>query len=154
MKNIFETLGYSFQATYQSVRELLALPGRLIAGTVSPQEAQLAGPRSIWNLFQQSVARDMESRTPAETTESAGPTYYTLLIIINLTITVGVVNLLPIPALDGGRIFFALIELIFRRRVPPRLEAAVHGIGFLIAIGLMSYFYIVDIINPVSIVLP
>jgi regulator of sigma E protease len=154
MKNIFETLGYSFQATYQSVRELLALPVRLIAGTLSPEEAQLAGPRSIWNLFQQSVERDVESRTPVETSASTGPTYYTLLIIINLTITVGVANLLPIPALDGGRIFFALIELIFRRRVPPRLEATVHGVGFLIAIGLMLYVYIADIIHPISIILP
>lgn len=154
MKNIFETLGYSLRATFLSVRELLALPGRIIAGTISAEEAQLAGPRTIWNLFQQSVARDIESGAQAAAAGSGGQTYYTLLIIINLTITVGVVNLLPIPALDGGRIFFALIELIFRRRVPPRLEAAVHGIGFLIAIGLMSYFYIADIISPVSIVLP
>lgn len=152
-QSIFETLGYSFQATYQGVRQILALPGRLIAGAITPDQAQIAGPRSIWNLFQQSVARDVESRQE-ETADAAAPTHYTLAIIISLTITVGVVNLLPFPALDGGRIFFSLIELVFRRRVPPRLETAVHTIGFFLALSLMGYFYIADIFNPVVIKLP
>lgn len=151
--SIFETIGYSFQATYQGVRQILALPGRLIAGAITPDQAQVAGPRSIWNLFQQSVARDVESRQE-ETAAAAAPTHYTLAIIISLTITVGVVNLLPFPALDGGRIFFSLIELVFRRRVPPRLETAVHTIGFFLALSLMGYFYIADIINPIAIKLP
>ncbi len=154
MKSIFETLGYSFQATGQGVREILSLPGRLIAGTLTPEQAQIAGPRSIWNLFQQSVARDVESRQEVAAGEQAAPTNYTLAVIISLTITVGVFNLLPFPALDGGRIFFSLIELVFRRRVPPRLETAVHTIGFFLAISLMGYFYIADILNPLVIKLP
>lgn len=154
MKSIFETLGYSFQATGQGVREILSLPGRLIAGAVTPEQAQIAGPRSIWNLFQQSVARDVESRQEVAAGGQPAPTNYTLAVIISLTITVGVINLLPFPALDGGRIFFALIELIFRRRVPPRLETAVHTIGFFLALSLMGYFYIADILNPLVIKLP
>ncbi|MEZ0396316.1 MAG: M50 family metallopeptidase [Anaerolineales bacterium] len=154
MKSIFETLGYSLQATGQSVREILSLPIRLIAGSLAPEQAQIAGPRSIWNLFQQSVARDVESRQQAAAGEPSAPTNYTLSVIISLTITVGVFNLLPLPALDGGRIFFSLIELIFRRRVPPRLETAVHTIGFVLALSLMGYFYIADLLNPLVIKLP
>ncbi|MBN2387524.1 MAG: site-2 protease family protein [Anaerolineales bacterium] len=154
MKSIFETVGYSLQATGEAVGQILSLPGRLIAGTLSTDEAAIGGPRSIWNLFQQSVERDVESRQPEGPADPAMPTYYTLSIIISLTITVAVFNLLPFPALDGGRIFFALIELIFRWRVSPRFETALHGIGFLIAIAVMGYFYIADFIDPVTINLP
>ena len=42
----------------------------------------------------------------------------------------GVMNLLPLPALDGGRIIFILTEMITRKKIPERFEAAVHAAGF------------------------
>ena len=61
---------------------------------------------------------------------------YTMENILNLvamlTINLGLFNLLPIPALDGGRLFFLLIELIFRKPVPPDKEGLVHTIGMLL----------------------
>ncbi len=152
--NWFETVPYSFQATYGTARELLALPGQIIAGAIQPQEAQLAGPRSIWNLFQQSVSRDVESREPSAQNEGQRPTNYTLFTIISLTISLGILNLLPIPALDGGRIFFTLPEILFRRRLPPKFEAVIHGVGFIVLLSLLGYFYILDFIRPVTINLP
>lgn len=44
----------------------------------------------------------------------------------------GVMNLLPFPALDGGRILFTLIEIITRKKVPEKFEAAVHALGFVL----------------------
>ncbi len=44
----------------------------------------------------------------------------------------GVMNLLPLPALDGGRILFTLIEMITRKKVPEKFEAWVHGLGFIL----------------------
>ena len=153
-ENWFETIPTSFQATYGSIRELLALPGQIVAGVIQPQEAQLAGPRSIWNLFQQTVSRDVQSRETPSTSETQQPTNYTLLAVISLTISLGILNLLPIPALDGGRILFTLPEIIVRRRIPPRFEAIVHGVGLLILMSLLGYFYILDFIHPVTINLP
>ncbi len=49
-----------------------------------------------------------------------------------LTINLGVFNLLPIPALDGGRLFFMLIELVRGKPVPPEKEGLVHGIGLIL----------------------
>ncbi|MFH1906566.1 MAG: M50 family metallopeptidase [Chloroflexota bacterium] len=152
--NWFETVPYSFQATYATVRELLALPGQIVAGAIQPQEAKLAGPRSIWNLFQQSVSRDVESREASAQDADQRPTNYTLFTIISLTISLGILNLLPIPALDGGRVLFTLPELFFRRRLPPKFEAVVHGVGFIVLLSLLGYFYILDFINPVTINLP
>ncbi len=155
VKSWFETIPASFSATGQDINSLLALPGRIIAGTISPQAAQIGGPRSVWNLFQQAVARDVSSRQTASTSgTSTRPTNYTLLTIISLTVTVAVANLLPIPALDGGRIFMTLIEIILRRRIPAKYQMMINGIGFIILITLLGFFYIKDIISPVNFTLP
>ena len=62
-------------------------------------------------------------------------TFFYLLAV--LTMNLGVFNLLPFPALDGGRLVFILFEMIFRRRVPQKYEAMVHFIGILLLFGLM-----------------
>ena len=155
VKSWFGTLPSAFSATGQDVNSLLSLPGRLIAGTISPQAAQIGGPRSVWNLFQQAVARDVSSRqAPSTSGTSTKPTNYTLLTIISLTVTVAVANLLPIPGLDGGHIFMTLPEIFFRRRIPAKYLAMINGIGFILLISLLGFFYIKDIISPVSFVLP
>ena len=56
-----------------------------------------------------------------------------------LAVNIGVMNLLPLPALDGGRTVFALIELIFRKPVPPEKEGIVHFIGFALLIALTLF---------------
>jgi len=151
----FETVPISFKAVGSDIDQLLTLPGRLIAGTVPAQDAQIAGPRSIWNLFQQSVSRDVTSRAQSGSAGSTTvPTNYTLLVIISLCLTVGVVNLLPIPALDGWHIFMSLVELVIHRRIPAKYQAAINGIGFIVLVTLLGFFYIKDFINPVTINLP
>lgn len=153
-KNWFQTIPVSFQAAGSDIQSLLALPGQIISGTISPKEAQIGGPRTIWNLFQQSVARDVSSREASTSGQTRIPTNYTLLVIISLTLTVGVVNLLPIPALDGWRIFTTLVEIVIRRPIPAKLQAAINSIGFLVLLLLLGFFYIKDLINPISITLP
>jgi len=150
----FSTIPISLRATYETGRELLSLPGKLIAGVIKPSDAELLGPRSIWNLFQQSVQRDLQSRQPVTDSPSQPPTNYTLTGIISLTLSLGLINLLPIPALDGGRILFILPELFLHKRIPPKYESLIHGVSFLILISLMGYFYILDFIHPVTIMLP
>lgn len=152
--NWLDTIPASFTAAGSDIQNLLSLPGRMIAGTISPQEAQIGGPRTIWNLFQQSVSRDVSSREPSPSGKPQTPTNYTLLIIISLTITVGVANLLPIPALDGWRVFTTIIEIILRRPIPAKYQAAINSVGFLVLIILLGFFYVKDLINPINIKLP
>lgn len=54
-----------------------------------------------------------------------------------ITINLGIFNLLPFPALDGGRLVFILFEMIAKRPVPQKYESLVHAIGFIILIGFM-----------------
>lgn len=64
-----------------------------------------------------------------------------------LAVNIGVMNMLPLPALDGGRAVFALFELIFRRPVPPEKEGIVHTIGFVLLIALMIFVTWNDIVR-------
>ena len=54
-------------------------------------------------------------------------------------------NLLPIPALDGGRLFFLFIEMIFRKPVPRKYEGWVHAIGLVLLLILMAVISFSDI---------
>ena len=54
-----------------------------------------------------------------------------------ITINLGIFNLLPVPALDGGRLIFILFEMITGRKVPSKYEAWVHAAGFAVLIGFM-----------------
>lgn len=62
-----------------------------------------------------------------------------------ITINLGLFNLLPIPALDGGRLLFILIEMITRKKVPQKYEALVHTVGFILLIGFMILISAKDI---------
>ena len=64
-----------------------------------------------------------------------------------ITVNVGIFNLLPIPGLDGGRLFFLLIEIIRRKPVPARFEALVHGIGLVLLLGLVALVTFSDIMK-------
>ena len=56
-------------------------------------------------------------------------------------------NLLPLPALDGGRLVFILLEIIRGKPVPPEKEGMVHFAGMILFFGLMIFIMYNDIIN-------
>lgn len=64
-----------------------------------------------------------------------------------ITINLGLFNLLPIPALDGGRLLFILIEMITRKPVPQKAESAVHAVGFIILMVFMVLIAAKDILS-------
>ncbi len=67
--------------------------------------------------------------------------YITALISINL----GVMNLLPLPALDGGRLLCILVEMITGKKLPARVEGMIHGIGLVLLLGLSVVIMFKDI---------
>lgn len=70
-----------------------------------------------------------------------------LFLVAFLSINVGFINLLPLPAFDGGHIVFIIIEMIIRRPVDPELEAKVHTVGFILLLLLMVLVTISDILK-------
>jgi len=68
-------------------------------------------------------------------------------IVALLTINLGVMNLLPLPALDGGRILFVIIEWIRRKPIPRDKEGIIHGIGFMLLFAFMIFVFFQDILK-------
>ena len=68
-----------------------------------------------------------------------------ILLAAFITINVGIFNLLPLPALDGGRLIFLIFEGVFRRPVPAKYEGMVHAIGMLLLFGLVLFVTFFDI---------
>ena len=69
-----------------------------------------------------------------------------LYIVALISINLGVMNLLPIPALDGGRIICILFEMITRKRIPKKIEAAVNGIGLMLLLAFSLIIMVKDFI--------
>src|SRR6266498_3159115 len=152
-----ETFGLGVQYTGYSVRALISLPAQLIRGTVSPEQGRIIGLKGIYDVLQKSVSHDVQassSPTPASPSNPVNQPISTLELIASLTISLGVFNLFPFPALDGGRIIFILPELIFRRRVSPQVENFVHGMGMAVLLLFMLYVNIMDFINPATVTIP
>ena len=70
-----------------------------------------------------------------------------LYLMAYLSINLGVINILPFPAFDGGRCVFIIIEAIIGKKIPPKIENAIHNIGFFLILALMLYITFKDIIN-------
>ena len=73
-----------------------------------------------------------------------------IFILAFITVNIGMVNLLPLPALDGGRLLFIGIEVIFRRPVPKKFEAIVHAAGLILLLGFMALITFNDIANLIK----
>ena len=84
----------------------------------------------------------VESSKPAGTV-AVLMTLFSLAIMISANL--GVMNLLPLPALDGGRLVFILIEIVRRKPVPREKEAMVHTIGIFLLLALMVFVMFNDI---------
>lgn len=155
--SVAENLKYSVQFTGAQIYGLITLPVRLIQGVIPPEQGRLVGLKGIFDIMSQSVSNDVEATQSQPS--SAQPNPYnapvqTLSIIAILSISLGVLNLFPFPALDGGRILFVLPELIFRRRVPHQFENLVHGLGMTLLLAVMIYINVRDFIDPVTTAFP
>jgi len=136
----------SAQSLYDYIKELFGLLGQIIRGQSTASEGRLMGIKGMFDLY-------------ASVRESAGtpgvPQVVNVMVFIaSISISLGIMNLLPIPALDGGRIAFALPEIIIRRRIPPKYEMVVNFISFALLILLMIFINLQDFIHPVPTPLP
>ena len=159
--SVIESLQYGSMAVYLQARALVLLPAQMMRGQVNSQEGRIIGLKGIYDLFGQAVNRDVQSRAPAASTPSTPvsssaqtPTFFTLQLIGALTISLGVLNLFPFPALDGGRILFVLPELIIRRRIPAEWENRINAVGMAILLLFMLYVNVMDFVNPAITNLP
>lgn len=134
--NIFETIKYSVYEVKYWIEVTMDSLKMLVTGRVSVNE--LSGPvgivKNIGDTYDES--------------KSAGTLSVVLTLInysIMLTANLGIMNLLPLPALDGGRLVFLIIEAVRKKRVDPDKEGMVHFVGLMLLLALMVLVMFNDI---------
>ena len=135
-----EALTQGVEQFWYSFEQMLQLPALLIRGQVSANEVKPVGPLGISQLAGEAIERSSQERS-----------WFTILFFAGaISMALGFTNLLPLPAFDGGRIVFVLIEAVRGRRIDPAKEGLVHLIGMAVLLGLMVLMTIQELINPIN----
>ncbi|MGI6180711.1 MAG: RIP metalloprotease RseP [Agathobaculum sp.] len=115
-------LNMSVRASVNYARLVWTSLGQLFSGQVGVD--QLSGPVGVAGVMANTAKYSM---------------VYFFRLVAFISINLGVMNLLPLPALDGGRLVFLLIEAVRRKPVPPKYEGYVHAAGLMLLLALMVY---------------
>ncbi len=129
-KGFGNAIRYAFQKFASVMEQMWLTITNLFTGGVSIKD--LSGPVGIYTVVGESRKAGIK---------------YVLYLLAYLSINLGIMNILPIPALDGGHVLFLLIELITKKKVNEKVEAIATTIFFGLLILLMIYVTIHDIIR-------
>lgn len=130
----FYEVEYYVKTTYKSL-------GMLLRGQVSKDE--VSGPVGIAQFVG-------ESYDHAEENYGTSSAILTMLeIVVLLSVNLGILNLLPLPALDGGRLLFMFVEVVRGKPVPPEKEGMIHFAGLVVFMVLMVFIMYNDIMKIV-----
>jgi regulator of sigma E protease len=133
--SLLPALWEGVRSTGEYIMLVLQLPVLLLAGQIQPADAQLTGPVGIAQMVGGAVTATMDT----------GLWFPIWRLSAVLSAALAITNLLPLPALDGGRLLFIIIEALRGRRVNPEREGMIHMVGFMLLIGLLVLVTVRDI---------
>ncbi|HYU20743.1 MAG TPA: M50 family metallopeptidase [Chloroflexota bacterium] len=136
--NPIESVLLGFARAVAVVGFTLAAPVLVIQGIVSPDMLRPIGLPGMAQVASQAV--DFASDT--------GFIFPILTVTATFSAGLAIANMLPLPALDGGRLFFILVEAVRGRRINPERESLFHFVGIVVLITLMVLISLNDIQNP------
>lgn len=135
-----EALWSGLTETFGVIGLTFSVPVLLLRGLIPAELVRPIGPPGIYQQTASAVQASVETGW-----------WFPILNLVGLISTaLAITNLLPLPALDGGRIFFIFVETIRGRRVDPAREGAIHLIGLAILMVLMLVVSYYDIIRPTT----
>ncbi len=128
--NIYHAVIYSFVSFVSLIEQMLYTIFYLCVGKISLKS--LSGPVGIYQVVG----------------ESAKYGFINVIYLIGyICVNVGFINLLPLPAFDGGRVFFMIIEAIRKKPVSPKVENIIHAVGLVLLMILMVVITFNDIVR-------
>lgn len=136
-----EAFVYGSRYLGEIVGATVFFPVYVIRGLIPIEQARPVGVIGISQIAQRSV----------EDSISTGAAYPILNILVLVSVSLGIFNLLPIPALDGGRILFAIVEKIRRRPLTPALEERIHMVTLILLVALFIFITVMDIVAPIQV---
>ena len=135
-----DAITFGYRSTVLQFSQISRLPGRLLSGEIEPDQARISGLKGMYDMLAWAGAIDRSSQRP----------FLTLNLIGVISTGLAIANLLPFPALDGGRLIFVLLELLLGKRIEPRYEGLAHTIGFAVLLAILIYVNFLDFVNPIS----
>ncbi|WP_338817644.1 RIP metalloprotease RseP [Parvimonas micra] len=129
-RNLFVSIRETFNTFFYFIGTMFDILRQLFTGKVGV--GQLSGPIGVVGAISSAASNGI---------------YSLLYITAFLSVNLGFINLLPIPALDGGRLVFLFIELILGRPVSRSKEGLIHTIGFIFLMGLILFVSFKDVIR-------
>ena len=136
---VSESIVRGVNQTAQYVGLTFYMPIAIIQNIFPAEAARPTGPIGIYQ----------QTGSAVEAAVSQNWWFPVLWLTAVLSTALAVTNLLPLPALDGGRILFILIEAIRGKRVAPEKEGAIHFIGLALLLTLMLVISYYDVSNPI-----
>ena len=127
---LWNKIKYAFEKFWTTIVSMWLTIAGLVTGKISIDA--LSGPVGIYSVVGDSIAYGL---------------YSVIYLIAYLSINVGVINIIPFPAFDGGRILFLIIEKIKGSPVNQKFENLCHTIGFILLMALIVFITIKDIIK-------
>ena len=157
-----ESIKAGFDDTAYMTKQYLIGLGQMITGKVQMGLESIVGPVGMFSFYSEAAEIDEERAAAVEEhraelekagvsseirTASNSDTGWTsrLTFFGLISVCLGVTNLFPIPALDGGRILFLLPELLFKKKVPLKVETAFNGVCMTLLILLMAVIMFKDV---------
>lgn len=137
-RNFGTVITQTFRQTYSVVRMIWASLVGLVTGQFSMND--VSGPIGAASAITEATSMGLQ-------TSFLDGLNNLLFMMMIISVNLGIFNMLPVPALDGGRFFFLLIEAIFRKPIPPKYEGIVHTIGFMLLIGFMILVSLNDVVR-------
>ncbi len=123
----FQTIGSSFVYSFKIAGTIFKVLGELLTGNLGL--SAMGGPVTTIKLTSEIATQSVQS-------------FFEIAAYIGVNLAV--FNLLPIPALDGSKVIFCLIEWVFRKPVPRKIEAIIHMVGFVL---ILVFAVVVDILQ-------
>lgn len=139
---VVDFMVYRVEKNFLSVVSQSLEYGRMMIKTVWDSLHDLVVGKYGIEAFSGPVGVSSEIGTAAR----SGSTSF-LYIVVLLSINLGIINLLPIPALDGGHLLFYVIELIRRKPVSAKLRAKINGVAMMLIFGFAIFIMFKDIVN-------
>ena len=136
-----DIVGYRNLGFFKSIGEGFKTTIRVVQGTAQAFAGLFAGHVSL-----DSVSGPVGLTKVVGEAQQVGVTSLLLLTAV-ISVNLALINILPFPALDGGRILFVIIETIIRRPLPKKFVEWTNGLGFLLLIGLMIVITVKDVIK-------
>ncbi len=140
-KNFWNLIKQSFLETLSTVRMVWSSVIGLVTGKFSLKD--MAGPVGAASVIGEAAKEGLKVGILEAVTNIIS-------IMMMITVNLGIINLLPLPALDGGRLVFLLVELIFRNPINPKYEGWIHAAGFVLFILLMILITYSDVMKHFS----